>query len=411
MSERGVVHKMPLITTIKVALKSLYANKLRSMLAMLGVIIGVAAVISMLAIASGAKLEVMERISSMGTNLLVVRPGQRGMHGVRSGTYQNLTVEDAKVILSEIDSIEKVAPVVSGNAQLKYYNKNTRSMVTGTAVTYLSIRSFEVESGRFFTEAEVENMARVAVIGPQTAENLDMTVDNLGETIKLKGLNFKVVGIQKSKGDYGRYNPDEQAIIPYTTAMNVVFGLDALREIDIQAFGEASLEKVEEEVASLMRKRHRILPGQEDDFHVRNQADLIETASEFNRTFTYLLGAIASISLLVGGIGIMNIMLVTVTERTREIGIRKAVGAKDRDILRQFLIEALIMSGIGGMIGLVAGLSAASVIGATTEFTTTVELPGVILALSFAVIVGVFFGYYPARRAAMLDPIESLYYE
>jgi putative ABC transport system permease protein len=294
---------------------------------------------------------------------------------------------------------------------LKYYNKNTRSNVTGSAVTYPEIRNFEVEWGRFFTEIEVENMARVAVIGPQTAEDLGFTTDNLGEDIKLNGRNFMVVGILKSKGDFGWYNPDDQAIIPYTTAMNIIFGLDALREIDIQANPGENLVAVEGDVAELMRTRHRIISGQEDDFNVRNQADLIETASEFNRTFAYLLGAIASISLLVGGIGIMNIMLVTVTERTREIGIRKAIGAKDRDILRQFLIEALIMSGIGGLLGVAAGLGASSVIGDMTEFTTTVELPGVILALSFAVFVGVFFGYYPARRAALLDPIESLYYE
>ena len=402
---------MPLITTIKVALKSLYANKLRSMLAMLGIIIGVAAVISMLAIAAGAKKDMMEQIASMGTNLLVVRPGQRGTHGVMSGTQQNLTIEDARAILNEIPSVDQVTPVVNGNAQFKYFNKNSRSMVMGTAVTYPSIRNYQVEKGRFFTDVEVENMARVAVVGPQAAENLSFTADNLGENIKINGLNFKVVGILKSKGDFGWFNPDEQAIIPYTTAMNIVFGFDSLREIDIQAIPGVRLEDVEEEVATLMRTRHRIMPGQEDDFYVRNQADLIETASEFNRTFTYLLGAIASISLLVGGIGIMNIMLVTVTERTREIGVRKAIGAKDRDILRQFLIEALIMSGIGGLLGLAAGLSASKIISNTTEFTTSVEPVSVILALSFAVIVGVFFGYYPARRAAMLDPIDSLYYE
>jgi putative ABC transport system permease protein len=402
---------MPLITTIRVALKSLFANKLRSFLAMLGVIIGVGAVISMLAIAAGAKAEVMSRIASMGTNLLVIRPGQHGPPGVRSGTRENLTVDDAKAILEKLPAVEQVSPVVNGAAQLKYYNKNTRSNVTGSAVTYPEIRNFEVEWGRFFTEIEVENMARVAVIGPQTAEDLGFTTDNLGEDIKLNGRNFMVVGILKSKGDFGWYNPDDQAIIPYTTAMNIIFGLDALREIDIQANPGENLVAVEGDVAELMRTRHRIISGQEDDFNVRNQADLIETASEFNRTFAYLLGAIASISLLVGGIGIMNIMLVTVTERTREIGIRKAIGAKDRDILRQFLIEALIMSGIGGLLGVAAGLGASSVIGDMTEFTTTVELPGVILALSFAVFVGVFFGYYPARRAALLDPIESLYYE
>ncbi len=402
---------MLLMTTIKVALKSLTANKMRSVLAMLGVIIGVAAVISMLAIAAGAKQEVLSRIASMGTNLLVVRPGQSGFHGVRTGSFQTLTVDDAKALLADIQDIQEVSPVVESGAQLKYFNKNTSTQVTGSALTYFSIRDFKVEFGRMFTEAETDNMARVAVIGPQTATDLGMDKDYIGETFKLNGLNFRLIGILASKGDFGFFNPDDQAIIPYTTAMNIVFGMDHLREIDVQAIQGADLTKVEEEVTTLMRKRHRILPGAEDDFNVRNQADLIETASAFNRTFAYLLGAIASISLLVGGIGIMNIMLVTVTERTREIGIRKAVGAKDKDILRQFLIEALIMSGIGGLLGLAAGLGAADIINSATEFSTKVELPGVILALSFAVIVGVFFGYYPARRAAMLDPIDSLYYE
>ncbi len=402
---------MPLATTIRIALKSLFANKLRSFLAMLGIIIGVAAVISMLAIAAGAKKDVMDRISMMGTNLLVVRPGQRGFGGRMTGTFQTLKLADATAILEQVPTVDQVSPIVEGNAQLKFYNMNTRSEVTGTAVTYPAIRNYEVEFGRYFTEMEVDMMGRVAVIGPTTAENLGFTKDNIGEDIKLNGMNFKVVGILKSKGDFGFFSPDEVALVPYTTAMNAVFGLDSLREIDIRVKDGEDLTQVGDEVAALMRTRHRIVSEEDDDFNVRNQGDLIETASEFNRTFAYLLGAIASISLLVGGIGIMNIMLVTVTERTREIGVRKAIGAKDRDILRQFLIEALIMSCIGGLLGVAAGLSTSKVIANTTEFSTVVEWPGVVLALSFAMLVGVFFGYYPARRAALLDPIESLYYE
>jgi putative ABC transport system permease protein len=397
--------------TIRVAMKSLYTNKLRSFLAMLGVIIGVAAVISMLAIAAGAQKDVLARISSMGTNLLVVRPGNREQHGVASTNQQDLTVDDAKVVLVSVPAVDQLSPVVQGNAQLKYFDKNTNAQVIGAAVTYLPIRDYNVDKGRAFTEAEVNNMARVIVIGPTTATNLGVTSDNLDEDIKLKGMNFKLVGILKTKGDQGFFNPDDQVLMPYTTAMNVVFGLDHIREIDIQAKEGSDLIQVQADITTVLRKRHKIQPGHDDDFNVRNQADIIETASAFNRTFTYLLGAIASISLLVGGIGIMNIMLVTVTERTREIGIRKAIGAKDRDILRQFLIEALIMTGIGGLLGVAAGLGTASVIKSTTEFKTSVEWPGVVLALVFAVCVGVFFGYYPARRAAMLDPIESLYYE
>jgi len=402
---------MILMTTIKMALKGLYANKLRSFLAMLGIIIGVGAVISMLAIATGAKREMMDRITSMGTNLLVVRPGQLGSHGVMSGTRQNLTVDDAKALLNEVNAIEQVAPVVSSNAQVKYFNKNSRVNVTGTAITYQTIRDYHLEKGRFFSESEVNSTARVAVLGPQTVEDLELPDNPIGEKIKLKGINFRVVGVLKSKGDMGWYNPDNQVLIPYTTAMKIVFGFDSLREINIQVNNSDALMEVETAAAVVLKKRHKIAPGQEDDFYIRNQADFIEMVSETNRTFAILLGSIASISLLVGGIGIMNIMLVTVTERTREIGIRKAIGAKDRDILRQFLIEAIIISGIGGIIGVAAGFEASRIIGNATQFQTVVEPSGVILALSFSVAVGIFFGYYPARRAALLDPVESLYYE
>jgi len=374
---------MILMTTIKMALKGLYANKLRSFLAMLGIIIGVGAVISMLAIATGAKREMMDRITSMGTNLLVVRPGQLGSHGVMSGTRQNLTVDDAKALLNEVNAIEQVAPVVSSNAQVKYFNKNSRVNVTGTAITYQTIRDYHLEKGRFFSESEVNSTARVAVLGPQTVEDLELPDNPIGEKIKLKGINFRVVGVLKSKGDMGWYNPDNQVLIPYTTAMKIVFGFDSLREINIQVNNSDALMEVETAAAVVLKKRHKIAPGQEDDFYIRNQADFIEMVSETNRTFAILLGSIASISLLVGGIGIMNIMLVTVTERTREIGIRKAIGAKDRDILRQFLIEAIIISGIGGIIGVAAGFEASRIIGNATQFQTVVEPSGVILALSF----------------------------
>ena len=402
---------MILMTIIKMALKGLMANKLRSILAMLGIIIGVGAVISMLAIGTGAEREQMNRISAMGTNLLVVRPGMIGSRGVHSGTRENLTLDDAKAILEQIKGIDQISPVVASNSQVKFFNKNEQVNITGAAVTYPWIRNFKIAKGRFFSETEVENKARVAILGPETAEKLEFTEANVGESIKLQGLTFKVIGLFESKGDQGWYNPDDLVMIPYTTAMKTVFGLDFLREIDIQVKKNVSLVNVETEIATLLKRRHKIQPGQEDDFYIRNQADLIEMASETNRTFKILLGSIASISLLVGGIGIMNIMLVTVTERTREIGIRKAIGAKDRDILRQFLIEALIMSVIGGFIGVGAGIGASKVIGNATEFVTVIELPGVILALSFSMAVGVFFGYYPARRAAVLDPIESLYYE
>jgi putative ABC transport system permease protein len=397
--------------TVKVALKSLLANKLRSILAMLGIIIGVGAVISMLAIGAGAQKSVMDRMTAMGTNLLVVRPGQRGTGGVMSGTQQNLTVEDAQALLTEVTGIHAISPVVGGNAQVKYLNKNSRTSIVGTTVTYLPIRSFEVEKGRNFSEIDVERMGRVAVIGPATATDLFGAETPIDQTIKINRMNFRVVGVLKSKGDQGWYNPDDQAIIPLTTAMKQVFGLEYLREIDIQAEEGADLTKLQDDVTAFFRKHHKVQPGMPDDIQIRNQAEMLEAAAGVSRTFTVLLGGIAGISLLVGGIGIMNIMLVTVTERTREIGVRKAIGAKDRDILRQFLLEAMLMSGVGGLIGVGLGIGGAQAMAAFTQFVTLVQLQSIVLSLSFAAAVGIFFGYYPALRAARLDPIEALRYE
>jgi len=378
---------------------------------MLGIIIGVGAVISMLALGAGAKSRVVDRISAMGTNLLIVRPGTRGSRGVRSGTEQNLTLADAQAIVNEVPGVRQVAPVVTGTAQLKYFNKNASATTTGTSITYFPIRGFEIERGRAFTETEVERTSRVVVLGPTTAENLFGTSDPVGETIKIKGINFHVVGVLKPKGDQGWFNPDDQAIVPYTTAMKQLFGLDHLREIDIQAEDETSLDQVEEAATACLRKRHRVQAGDDDDFSIRNQAEMLETMSSVTQTFTLLLGGIASISLLVGGIGIMNIMLVTVTERTREIGVRKAIGAKDRDILSQFLLEAVLMSGLGGLFGVAVGIGGAQLIGSLMQSATVVEPWCILLALSFSAGVGIFFGFYPARNAARLDPIEALRHE
>jgi putative ABC transport system permease protein len=402
---------MILWMTIKVALKSLMANKLRSVLAMLGIIIGVGAVISMLAIGAGAQKSVMDRIGAMGTNLLVVRPGQRGTGGVMSGTQQNLTIEDAQTLLTEVPGVRSVAPVVGGNAQVKYLNKNSRTSIVGTTVTYLPIRSFEVEKGNPFTEIDVDRMGRVAIIGPATATDLFGTEDPVDQTIKINRMNFRVTGVLKSKGDQGYYNPDDQVLIPLSTAMKQVFGLEYLREVDIQAEDGVNLTKLQDDVTAFFRKRHKVQPGMPDDVNIRNQADILDAAAGVSRTFTILLGGIAGISLLVGGIGIMNIMLVTVTERTREIGVRKAIGAKDRDILRQFLIEAMLMSGVGGLIGVGLGVGGAQALARFTQFVTLVQGQSILLSLGFAAAVGIFFGYYPALRAARLDPIEALRYE
>jgi putative ABC transport system permease protein len=404
-------------TIVKVGLKSLLANPVRSLLTMLGIIIGIAAVISMLAIGAGAQKQIMARITAMGTNLLVVRPGQSGFHGVMSGTQQNLTLADAEAIVAEVEGIGSIAPCVGASAQMKFMGRNTRSRVTGTTATYLKIRDFQVERGRVFTEPEVASMARVAVLGPVTAENLFGPNDPIGQVIKLNGINFTVIGILKAKGDQGWFNPDDQVIVPYTTAMKQLFGLDYLGEIDVQATDGADLTAVQNAVTALLRKRHRIQPGVPEDFNIRNQADLIDQFNQAAMTFRILLASIGGISLLVGGIGIMNIMLVTVTERTREIGVRKAIGAKEHSILLQFLMEAVIMSGLGGVIGVGAGIGFARLIEflttkyTTTPFPTEVQAASVIMALSFSAIVGIFFGLYPAWRASRLDPVEALRYE
>jgi len=398
-------------TIIKVAFKSLFANKLRTFLAMLGIIIGVGSVISMLAIGAGAQKQVMERIASMGTNLLIIHPVQRGFRGVMSNTSKRLKLEDAKEILEKVSSVHQVAPIVRGSSQVKYFNKNIQVGIIGSTVTYFPIRNYIIDKGRSFTEGEENRMQRVAVIGPTTAENLFGEKNPVGETVKIKGINFSIVGVTKAKGSQGWRNPDDQVTVPYTTAMKLLFGLDYLQEIDVQAADNSALEKVQEDTAAVLRRRHRLEEGMPDDFHFHNQAEIVETASEVTQTFTFLLGGIACISLLVGGIGIMNIMLVTVTERTREIGVRKAIGAKNRDILLQFLIEAIILSCLGGIIGVALGIGTAQIIEKWTQFITVAKLSSILLALFFSAAVGIFFGYYPARRAALLDPIVALRYE
>ncbi len=399
-------------TIIKVAVKTLWGNKLRSFLAMLGIIIGVGAVISMLALAAGARSQVMGRITAMGTNLLVIRPGQHRRHGVRSGSRRTLKLEDAQAIVENVPGVAEVSPVVMGGAQMRYYNKNTNCNVVGAGITYFHIRNFEVEKGRSFTEVECDQMARVAVLGPTTAETLFGEADPLGETFKVKNVNFKVVGVLKSKGDQGWFNPDDQVLVPYSTAMKQLFGMDYLREIDISVADKADQKKVVAEITQLLRRRHRLAPEADDDFYVRNQAEYMEMASTVLRTFTILLGSIAGISLLVGGIGIMNIMLVTVAERTREIGVRKAIGARDRDILGQFLFESILITCLGGVLGIGFGTLIAWVISYFADgFNAEVEPFSVFLALTVSASVGFFFGVYPALRASWLDPIEALRYE
>jgi putative ABC transport system permease protein len=394
---------------VKVAFKSLAANKLRSILAMLGIIIGVGAVIAMLAVGTGAQEQVLARFNAMGTDLLIVRPGQRGSGGVMSGTQQNLTVEDAQALL-KVQGVHAAAPVISKNAQVKYFNQNSYTNIMGTSPVYLEMRDFQVEYGRTFNDSDSDHWSHVALLGPVTATNLFGASDPIDEQIKIGGINFRVIGVLKSKGDQGWFNPDDQVIVPYT-AMNLLMKSTWIREIDLQAEHGANLDRVQDDVTETLRRLHKVQPGFPDDVNIQNQAQMIEAANQATGIFKILLGAVAGISLLVGGIGIMNIMLVTVTERTREIGIRKAIGARDADILSQFLIEAMLMSGVGGVVGAGAGIGLAALVGQFAPFPAVVTPSSVLMSLGFSAAVGIFFGFYPATRAAKLDPIEALRYE
>lgn len=401
---------MKLFMIIKIALRALLANKVRSFLATLGIIIGVAAVILMLGIGEGARIQVTEEIKSFGTNLLTLRPGKKGIHGVRSADVENLTLEDAQAI-GRIPFVKNVAPEVAAMLQLKYLNKNTRSSVTGSTPSFLEVRNFELDSGRFITTQDIKERRRVAVIGAKVKEDLFETSDPLGEIFKVRGINFRVIGVFKAKGDKGWYNPDDQILIPVSTAMKRVLGVDYLRNINIQVESIEKMDMVQRAIEALMRRRHGIRPGGEDDFYIRSQREFLESMARVSRTFTFLLGGVASVSLVVGGIGIMNVMLVSVVERTREIGIRKAVGGKNRDILTQFLLESLVISFLGGVIGVLLGLGGGYLVNQSEKYRAIITLGPILLGFLFSASVGIFFGIYPARKASRLNPIDALRYE
>lgn len=409
---------MLFLTIVKVALKSIAANKLRSFLTMLGVIIGVAAVIAMLGLGAGTRDRIMQTVSTMGANLLVIRPGMAGgASGVRTSDRVNLKLEDAEAILAQVPEVAMVCPEVMGRYQVKYMNQNSRPTIEGVAVTYFPVRNYVIEKGRAFTESEVMRNARVAVLGPKTVQDLFNDLDPIGETIKVNGINFLVIGVTKAKGDQGWFNPDDQVIIPYTTAMNQVMGRDFLSSIYCQVKQGADMEATQEKIRQVLRRQHRLQADAPDDFTIRNLQEISDSLNQVSQVFTLLLAGVAAISLLVGGIGIMNIMLVTVTERTREIGVRKALGARGIDLLSQFLIEAVTISVTGGLIGIAFGIGAIIAFNQITAhfsgqaYGAKIQLLPIIISFGFSVLVGVFFGFYPARKAAKLDPIEALRYE
>jgi putative ABC transport system permease protein len=405
------------LASLRIALRALMVNKMRSILTMLGIIIGVSAVIAMIAVGSGAKARIAEQIASMGSNLLIVLSGSSTSGGMRwgSGTVPTLTVDDSKAILSEVPAVKYVAPNLQGVAQVVYGNQNWSTSVNGTTPEVLDIREWPIVSGRPFTQQDVDGATKVCLLGKTVVDNLFGGIDPIGQIIRIKKVPFTVVGVLGSKGQttFGQ-DQDDTIFVPLTTAQKRLFGMQfpgMVRVIAVQAKEPELMKEAEDQINALLRQRHRIQPSQDNDFTVRNLTEVMASAQQSANVMSLLLGAIASISLIVGGIGIMNIMLVSVTERTREIGIRIAVGAKSKDILLQFLIESLVLSLIGGILGITIGIGGTYILSSFTQWPTLLSIRAIFLAFFFAGSVGVFFGFYPARKASLLDPIEALRYE
>ena len=398
---------------LQLSLRALWRNKSRAALTALGVIIGVASVIAMVSIGAGAQQRIAAQLASMGTNSLVIRAGSVTHGGVRTGagTKPTLTYADAEAI-RDLPGVIAVAPTVRSSAQLRYRGTNWGTAVEGVTPDYIAVRSWPMAEGEFFTEQHVMSAAHVCVLGETVARELFGLANPVGESIVMKGLACRVLGILTAKGAsaWGS-DQDDRVFAPLTTVQRKVMGITHVARIEAQTSGREVTYQVINEVKRLLRQRHRIQPEQGDDFRIYNRAELAKTSEESAQVFTYLLGSIASVSLLVGGIGIMNIMLVSVTERTREIGIRMALGARRRDILWQFLLEALVLSGAGGALGIALGLGSAVILSRFSTFPIAITPWAVVLAFSFSMLVGVFFGLHPAQKASRMKPIDALRYE
>jgi len=400
--------------TLNMAVRALVRNKMRTLLTMLGIIIGVGAVISMLAIGTGARESVSKSIANLGTNTLIISPGSTTAGGVRSGQggRTTLTPADVQAILEECSSVAAATPMTQNQAQVVFQNQNWSTSVTGAGIDYPIVRNWQIAQGRFLLEDEIRVAAKVAVIGQVVADNLFPGEDPIDQIIRVRNVPVKVVGILAVKGDsaFGT-SQDDVVVVPYTTAMRRIFHSDNIRTALVSAVSPEDVPRAKTQITDLLRQRHRIARGDEDDFNIRTQAEFAQAADQSTRVFTLLLGGIASVSLLVGGIGIMNIMLVSVTERIREIGIRMALGARPQDILFQFLVEAVVLSLAGGAMGVALGYGVAHLAARFSQWPPVVSPLSVLLAFGFSLFIGVFFGLYPAYKASRLDPIQALRHE
>jgi putative ABC transport system permease protein len=406
---------MDLVAIIRIAMRALARNKLRSSLTMLGIIIGVGAVIAMVSVGQGAQQQAQQQIAAMGSNVLFVSSGTVNRGGMRMGwgATKTLVYDDMVAILRECPSVKEAAPGSQSSAQVVFENDNWATNINGTEPQYFDIRNWSFAEGSSFTQDDVNTGANVAVVGETVRKNLFSATDPIGQTIRINKLPFKVVGLLTPKGTSAAMGQDQDDIIliPITTLQKKITGQDWLRWIMVSAVSRDASYPAQQQITGLLRDRHRIRPGQDDDFFVRNLADIADLADQQAKLFTVLLASIASISLIVGGIGIMNIMLVSVTERTREIGIRMAIGATEGDVQQQFLIEAVVLSLVGGAVGIISGVATSYIITQTLDWPVLVSPMAIVAAVLFSMAVGIFFGFYPARKAARLDPIEALRYE
>jgi len=398
----------------RVAAQSILKNKMRSLLTMLGIIIGVGAVILLVAIGQGAQSRIQEQIENLGTNMLVISPGSSSQGGVSRGmgSFNRLTVDDVEKLQRESFLLAAVSPVVSTGGQIVGGQGNWRIRINGVSVDYLAIRDWDVEFGRNFDASEVRSMKKVVLLGRTVAENLFPGQDPVGQQVRIRNVPFQIIGVLAEKGQTPEGSDmDDVILAPYSTVQTRLAGHQYIPQILASTFSPGDIPAAQAEIAAIMQESHGLASWEEDDFTVRNQSDLSEAAQGTTEVMTLLLAAIASISLLVGGIGIMNIMLVSVTERTREIGIRMSIGARGSDVMTQFLVESTVLSAAGGLLGLLLGLGGARIISSVTGWTTTISPLTVVVALAFSGAIGIFFGFYPARQAAELDPIEALRYE